>query len=103
MPAHDPSERTLVSRIAANAKWARTPDRSAATAPAREALASKWERDVDPEGALSPAVRARLAESAKKEFYARLQLKSAQARRLRRRASQMDAEVRSALDEGAAA
>jgi hypothetical protein len=42
---------------------------------------SKFERDVDPEGVLDPAERARRGESARKAHYARLALRSAQARR----------------------
>jgi DNA-nicking Smr family endonuclease len=36
------SDRTLIARIAAHERWAREPDRSAATAPARQANADRY-------------------------------------------------------------
>lgn len=104
MPADSPSERTLIARIAASERWAHTSDRAGATAAARQALLDRFEREVDPEGVLDPAERSRRAASAKSAFYARLSLKSAQARRARSRAAQLDTEVDavlSELDEGA--
>lgn len=89
MPAHDPTERTLVAQVAAHSKWAKTADRAAATAPARQAYLERFERQVDPDGRLDPETRAQLAESAKKAYFARLALKSAKARRLRRDANKM--------------
>ncbi|SCX27218.1 hypothetical protein [Mycolicibacterium fluoranthenivorans] len=70
-----PSEKSLVGRIASEVSWAGTPDRSARTAPARKAFKDKFlaEAGGDP-------VR---AEHLRKAFYARLALKSAQARRRR--------------------
>ena len=88
MVAANPAARTLVSRVAAHEKWAATADRTAATAPARQAFAQRFlrearERHPDmPERDL-PAV----AESLRKAYYARLALKSAAARRLRRPAA----------------
>lgn len=58
-----------------------------ATKPMREGFDAKFEREVDPEGQLSPQERAKRAEFARKAFYQRLALKSAQARR-RRKGSQ---------------
>jgi hypothetical protein len=75
------SERTLTARLAANTRWSRTADPSAATAPARRALLDKFEREVDPDGVLPAADRTRRAEHARKAYYTRLALKSAQARR----------------------
>lgn len=80
MPA-TPSERSLAGRIAVHESWARTPDRSARTAPARAAFDDRFEREVDPDGALSPHERARRAEHARKAYFARLALRSAEARR----------------------
>ncbi|MFC8619735.1 hypothetical protein ACFT9M_25460 [Micromonospora purpureochromogenes] len=97
MPAYDPSERALVARLAAHERWARTADRTAATAAARKAAADRFESQVDPDGLLPPADRARLAESARKAFFTRLALKSAQARRARHAAAELDAEVDAAL------
>ncbi|MEU7170896.1 hypothetical protein ABZ949_05305 [Micromonospora tulbaghiae] len=81
MPARDPSDRVLVARIAAAERWSREPDRAAATKPARAAFAERFERQVDPDGTLDPVERARRAELAKRAYFARLALKSAQARR----------------------
>jgi hypothetical protein len=78
-----PSERSLRGRIAAHASWANTADRPARTAKARKAMLDKFEREVDPEGQLAPAERARRAAHARAAYFARLSLKSAQARRRR--------------------
>jgi hypothetical protein len=69
------SELSLLGRIGAHASWANTSDRSARTAPARAALEQKFldEADGDP-------VR---AAHLRKLYFARLALKSAQARRQR--------------------
>ena len=69
----DPGDRSLIARIAAHESWANTTNRSARTAPARAALDRKFleEAGGDP-------VRAAHLRSA---WYARLALKSAQARR----------------------
>lgn len=73
MPARSPQERVLLGRIGAYTSWARTADRTARTAPARAALEAKFlaEADGDP----------RRAEAMRKAYFARLALKSAQARR----------------------
>ncbi len=70
-------------RIGAHVSWARTVDRSARTAPARAAFDRRFEDEVDPDRLLDPADRARRADSARKAYYAKLALLSAQARRLR--------------------
>lgn len=99
MPASDPAERALLARIAAAEKWARVPDRNAATAKARQALVDRFERDVDPEGKLDPAERALRAESARRAFYLRLALASAKARRARKYAETVDKEIGQAMAE----
>jgi hypothetical protein len=73
MTASTPAERRLIGQVAAHASWAVTEDRTARTAPARAALAAKFlaEAGGDP-------VR---AEHLRKAHFARLALKSAQARR----------------------
>lgn len=83
MPASNRGDRALLARIAAHERWARTADRTAATAPARTGLQARFEREVDPDGTLPPAERARRAESARKAFYTRISLRSAQVRRAR--------------------
>jgi len=74
---------SLRGKVAAHSRWARTPDRSGATAPARRGFDARFERDVDPEGKLPREVRARLVESARKAYFAKLALASAKARRKR--------------------
>jgi len=81
MPELTPAQRSLRGRLAAHERWARTSDTSAATAPARRAFLDRFERAVDPDGVLAPAERARRAEHARKSYFLRLALKSAQARR----------------------
>lgn len=78
-----PAERILRGQLAAHTSWARTPDRAARTAAARQAAMGRFEREVDPDGTLTPAERAKRAESLRKAYFARLALKSAQARRRR--------------------
>jgi hypothetical protein len=70
-----PAEKSLRGKLAVETSWARTENRSARTAKARRALEGKWltEADGDP-------VR---AEHLRKAHYARMALKSAQARRRR--------------------
>lgn len=73
--------RSQLGRIGAHVSWANTSDRSARTAPARAAALARFEREVDPDGVLTPDERARRAEHARKAYFARLALKSAEARR----------------------
>jgi hypothetical protein len=68
VPSKSPEERSLVSRIGAYEKWANTTDRSAATQAARRAFDKRFEQYPDPD-------------AARKAYFARLALKSAQARR----------------------
>jgi hypothetical protein len=67
------SERRLTASIAAHTSWANTPDRAARTANGRAALDQKF---LDQAG--GDPIR---AEHLRKAYYARLALKSAQARR----------------------
>lgn len=83
MAAHDASDRVLIARLAAHARWATEANPSAATAVARQAALDRFERQVDPEGTLAPADRARMAAHARKAYFTGLALKSAQARRKR--------------------
>lgn len=76
-----PAERKLRAQIAAHTSWANTDDRRGRTAAARRSFLDRFEREVDPDGVLDPAERARRAASAKKAYFARLALKSAQSRR----------------------
>ena len=76
-----PTERRLRAQLAAHESWAKTDDRSARTAKARKAALDRFEREVDPHGELTPQERSIRAEHARKAYFARLALKSAQARR----------------------
>jgi hypothetical protein len=78
-----PAERRLAGQSGAYESWSRTPDFAARTAPARRAMDKRFEREVDPDGKLSPAERAKRAECARRAYYTRLALKSAQKRRAR--------------------
>ena len=77
------ADRSLIARPAAHESWANTADAdpTARTAPARRAMLDRFERQVDPGGVLPPAERARRAGHARKAYFARLALRSAQARR----------------------
>jgi hypothetical protein len=75
------ADRSLIARLVAHESWARTTDPGARTEPARRALLDRFEREVDPDGVLSPAERARRAGHARKAYFTRLALRSAQARR----------------------
>lgn len=74
-----PSERQLHAQIAAHESWAATPDRSARTAPGRAALEAKFLADAD-----GDPIR---AEHIRKAYFARMTLKSIQARRKIREAT----------------
>ena len=91
MPAATAGERQLAARAAAHESWAATPDRTARTAPARRALEAKFL-----EQAGGDPVR---AEHLRKAHFARLALKSAQARRK----AKAFAETAAAADEELAA
>lgn len=73
-----PAERSLRAKLAAHAAHAQGKTN---TAPARAAFLDRFDHEVDPEGVLPPAERARRAEHARKAYFTRLALKSAQARR----------------------
>jgi hypothetical protein len=79
---------SLAGTIGAYTKWANCENPTAATAPARKAFLDRFAREVDPEGVLPPEERARRATAARKAFYARLALMSAQARRRAKNATE---------------
>jgi hypothetical protein len=88
--------------IASHESWSRTEDRPARTAAARKAMLDRFEREVDPDGTLTSVERARRAEHARKAYFTRLALKSAQSRRKAREfttvAEQAEAELSAAGD-----
>lgn len=83
MPQPEPvssTEQSLRGRIGAHVQHARH-DPRATTAAGRAAFLARFEREVDPMGVLDPAERKRRAHHARSAYFARLALKSAQARR----------------------
>lgn len=81
-----PEQRSLRARLGGLSTAARHDTREI-TSNARAAFMARFEREVDPDCILPPGERARRAEAAKKLHFARLALKSAEARR--RRASEL--------------
>jgi len=75
-----PEERTLRAKIAANTRWGREADRTAATAKAVRASQDRFEKQVPPE-ITDPVQRAKAAESLKRAFYQQMAYKSAKVRR----------------------
>lgn len=73
---------SLLGRIGAHHLHARYDPRET-TAAARAAFLGRFEREADPDGTLAPAERARRAHHLRQAYFAKLALKSAQARRKR--------------------
>lgn len=92
-------ERSLSASAAALESWAATPNRSARTQPARDALMRKFEVQVDPAGILPPQERAKRAEWAKRAYFKRLALKSAQSRRKSRELTEQAENAEAELDQ----
>jgi len=80
------AQRSLRARKAAHTMHA-THDSRVTTRNAREAFLATFERQVDPDGRLSTYERQRRAEAAKKAHFVGLAMKSAKARRARKRAA----------------
>jgi hypothetical protein len=76
-----PDDRVTRARTAAAARWARSADRTAATAPARLAMAQRFYDEVDPERTLSSDEREKLAAEARTAHAVRMQVASANSRR----------------------
>lgn len=87
MVAKNPEDRVLIARIAANERWARTADRTAATAAARTGLRAKFAREVDPDGTLDPAEVERRVDQLHRAHMQRMSLAAKQGRRKAREAS----------------
>lgn len=77
-----PAQRKLRAQIAANARWAKEPDRLAATAPGRRAAFEKLLDEVDPGHQLSETERTKRAENLQRSNLLRLSLQSSKARQL---------------------
>jgi len=74
------TERTLRARLGAHALHAQR-DARETTARARQAFLDRFELEVDPDGRLPVDERRRRAAHARKAYFTRLALRSAQARR----------------------
>ena len=77
------AQRVLIGRLGAYTMLSKH-DPYEVTKAARAAFVSKFERDVDPDQILPIDERLRRAEMARKAHYARMALKSAEARRKRK-------------------
>jgi hypothetical protein len=80
------TERSLLGRLAAHAKWAQT-DPLEGTAAARAKFLLRFLDQVDPDRILPEAERLRRAEHARKAYMTKLALRSARARRKRAQGS----------------
>ena len=78
-----PAEKRLSGQIAVYQSWANTSDPTARTEPARKAFDDRFVKEVDPTLSLPPEERARRVQAARKAYFSRLALRSAQARRRR--------------------
>ena len=76
------AERVLTGRLGAYVLHSQYDSRELLK-PARAAFESRFEREVDPDGVLPVEERSRRAEMARKAYFTRLALLSAQARRRR--------------------
>ena len=74
------SSKRIAAQVAANERWARVDDRSAATAPARTGFLKKFELIVDPDGVLNESERAKRAANALRAHMARLRASSVKSR-----------------------
>ena len=76
-----PSERSTRARIAANTRWAKEPDRLAATAPGRLAAFEKLLDEVDPQRVLTEVERLKRVKNAQQAQLARVRLAASKSRR----------------------
>lgn len=88
--AATPAERQLRASIAAHESWAATPNRAARTAPARAALDAKFLEQAEGDPVRAAHLR--------KAWFARLALKSAQARRKARELTEAAETAEAELD-----
>jgi len=76
-----PAQRSQRARIAAHTRWAKEPDRLAATAPGRRAAFEKLLDEVDPDRTLSEPDRLKRARNAQKAQLERIRLAASKSRR----------------------
>lgn len=86
MAARSAEERALSARIAISERWARTRDRSSATAPARAGLRAKFAREVDPDGTMPADELERGVDHLMRAHMLRMTLAAKKARRKAREA-----------------
>lgn len=86
MASKDPEERVLVAQIAARSRWAKTQDRTQATARARGGLRARFEREADPDGVLTPTELDYRVDQLMRAHMLRMSLKAKQGRRKAREA-----------------
>ena len=82
-PKLTPSQRRQRGRIAANARWASTPDhesRLAVTKAGRDAAEQRFADQVDPDRTLTEAERAKAIRNAKRAYFQQLAFRSSRAR-----------------------
>lgn len=82
-PSQVDPKKSVAGQIGMASRWSKTTDRAAATIAARQAFDAKFEQMVDPDGTLDPELRAKLAESARREHFLRMRLRREQNRRER--------------------
>jgi hypothetical protein len=78
-----PTERSQIARVAAHVMHGHHSTEETTRA-GRKAFLDRFEREADPDNTLDPAERARRAGHLRKAHFARLALRSAKARRLRK-------------------
>jgi hypothetical protein len=88
-----PAERSIRGQIAANARWAREPDRLAATAAGRRAMFEHFLDLVDPNRQLPEKQRIKMAENARAAHLAKIRLKSLKVRKMRAEADLIEQEI----------
>lgn len=80
MPSLTPERAAMLGRIGAFTLHSRH-DAKETTQHARDTFLTRFEKEVDPDGVLPPEERARRAEYARKAYFLRLALRSAEARK----------------------
>lgn len=95
-----PEQRAMRAKVAADTRWARTADRSAATSAARDGLDARLRRDYGIPDDLPPDEDAKRMASARKAYFTSLAFKSSRARakaaEYAREAANAEAELREA-------
>lgn len=76
-----PTERSIRGQMAAHARWAKEPDRLAATAPGRQAAFERLLDQVDPQRVLTEAERSKRVKNAQQAQMARVRLAASKKRR----------------------